>query len=432
MKRVEVEIDTFGMRQALPSRIELNTPRTRRLGGSLALPNAARVQRGFCCVIAFRQACVAVVCLAAAVSVNAAERIDPARQLRGGAFVRALDRPLSVNRERVGIRELLERLSAESKVAIVLDRRVDPGSSIQAQLPLSSLRANLEAIAGQAGAVVRTVGDTVIVGPEDNLGLLRTLCVLRGIEFDALGEAAERRKFELARTFSFAWDDLERPADLVQRIAQDAELEVAEWELVPHDLWAHGVVVNMTAIEALSWVLVQYDLTFEWTGAATGVRIIPLEGTVAVTRDHPIRRIAPEEAARRVQERFPSREIAVKDRMLVATGLVEEHDAIAKLARGEDPDAAPRTVKQALLVNRRFSLRVVRQPAEAIFQSLQGDGGVDLRIDRDALSTAGVDVSQKISLEVTQATIEKLMDAICEPLGTTYAVDGETVSVPAP
>ena len=299
-------------------------------------------------------------------------------------------------------------------------------------MPPSTFRAALQAIAGQVDAVVRIVGDTVIIGPEDNLGLLRTVCVLRGLEFDALGEAVERRKFELARPLTIAWDDLERPADMVQRIAIDANLEVAGLELVPHDLWGRGVVMRMTATEALSWVLVQYGLTFEWTEAATGVEIVPLKGTVAVTREHSIHRLAPDEALQRAEERFPNLDIHLQESVLVATGLIEQHDVIAALARGEDPDAGPKVVNLGSLRRRRFSLRVVRKPAAAVFRSLAENGAVDLRVDKSALQAEGVDVSEKISLEVKQATITELMEAICEPLGAKFAVKGETVYVPAP
>jgi hypothetical protein len=74
---------------------------------------------------------------------------------------------------------------------------------------------------------------------------------------------------------------------------------------------------------------------------------------------------------------------------------------------------------------------VVRQPAAAVFRSL-ASSHVDVRVDEQALTALGVDVGLKISIEVKQATIGELMDAICEPLQATYHIDGETVYVPAP
>jgi hypothetical protein len=378
-----------------------------------------------------RVPCLLISILFAVATACGGEPIDPHALLRGSEFVRALDQPLSIDREKVAVRELLERLQDERRVAIVLDRRIDPGRTIDARLPAMSFRSAVESIARRADAVARVVGDTLIVGPENNTGQLRTICVLRGLELDAFGDALGGRRFQLARTHTFAWDDLERPTDLVQRIAAQFDLQVAGLELVPHDLWAHGMIIEMTPTEALSWVLAQYDLTFEWTDVGKGVRIIPLSGVVAVTREHPIRRITALEALQRVNERFPELETRVDGKTLIATGLVEQHDVIAVLARGDDPDATPRTVKFGPLEKRRFTLRVVRQPASAVFATLQ-KREVDIRIDEVALIAVNVDLEQKISLDIKQATISELLEAICEPLGATFAVDGETVHVPAP
>lgn len=350
--------------------------------------------------------------------------------LRGSAFVRELDKPLSIDRERAELRPLLDRLAEDRRIAIVLDRRVDPGMTIAARFPPATVRDTIDAIARQADAVVRIVGDTVVVGPESGIGRLRTVCILRGLEFDALADVPGRRRFALAATHSLAWDDLDRPADLVERIAQRAELTVAGLEQVPHDLWARGAIVEMTATEALSWVLGQYDLTFEWTGVADGIRIVPLSGVVAVTKEHPVRRIDADEALQRVRARFPDLEVRIDGKTLVATGLIEQQDAIARIAQGENPDAPRRAVQFESLAKRRITLRVVRKPASAVLAKLQ-ESGVDIQIDDAALRAADVDLDQKISLEVKQATIEAVLEAICRPVGASYSVDGETVHIPA-
>jgi hypothetical protein len=124
-------------------------------------------------------------------------------------------------------------------------------------------------------------------------------------------------------------------------------------------------------------------------------------------------------------------EAHIDGRAIVATGLIEQHDAVAALARGDDPDAPPRAVKFGPLAQRRFTLRVVRQPASAVLQKLQ-DSEVDIHIDAAALTAANVDLGRKISLETKQATISELLDAICTPVGATYSVDGETIHIPAP
>jgi hypothetical protein len=368
--------------------------------------------------------------LALGTAAFANDAVTPDRYLRGGAFTRELDKPLSVSREKAELRPLLERVSGERRIAIVLDRRIDPGLAIDAQLPPATVRASIDDIARRAGAIARVVGNTLIVGPESNLGLLRTICLLRGLELEEFGEALGGRRFQLARTHTVAWDDLERPADLLLRIAEQAELQVAGIELVPHDLWGHGVLVELTAAEAISWVLSQYDLAFRWLDAGRGIEIVAFPESVAVTKDLPVRRIKPEEALRRVQERFPEIETQLEGQTLTATGLVEQLEAVAALARGENPDAAQRPVAFGKLANRRLTLSVVRKPASAVLNTLKMNG-IDIQIDETTLKALMIDLSTKVSLDLKQATIAEVMQAVCEPAGTTFEVDGETVHVPA-
>jgi len=368
--------------------------------------------------------------LALATVTRAGEPVADDQFLHGSEFTRELDKPLSVSREQAELRPLLERLSGERRVAIVLDRRIDPSLSIDAQLPPLTVHTAIDEIARRAGAIVRIVGNTLIVGPERNLGQLRTICVLRGLELDEFGEALGGRQFQLSRTQTVSWGDLERPADLVQRIAEQAELSIAGIELVPHDLWGHGLIVEMTANEAVSWILLQYDLTFRWTDAGLGIQVVPLAESVAVTKDLPVRRIAPNEVLRRVRERYPEMETRMNGRTLSATGLIEQLEVVAALARGDNPDAPQRAVEFGPLANRRLTLRVVRKPAAAVFNSLK-EHGIDIRIDEAALQAGMIDLNDKVSLDLKQATIAEAMQAICEPVGVTFEVAGEAVHVPS-
>ncbi|MFO1096326.1 MAG: hypothetical protein U0992_23935 [Planctomycetaceae bacterium] len=374
-----------------------------------------------------------VACLGVATILNVAAQAEPPKTnelRRGSAFVRELDKPLGVNRDRVELRELLDRLSEERKLAIVLDRRVDPSCRINVKTPPLRVQEAIESIARQAGATTRIVGNTIVVGPESGIGSLRTVCLLRGLEVDDLGAAAKGRRFELSRTITLAWEDLDRPSDLVSRIAEQAHLRVMDMELIPHDLWARGCIVEMTPIEALSWILGQYDLTFEWIDAAEGVRIVPITGAVTVTKEHPVRGIQPDEALRRVTERYPDVAARLDGKKIIATGLIEQQDAISKIARGENPDAKPKPLKFDSLAKQRLTLRVANTSAASVLQKLQ-ESGIDIQIDQNALQTANVNLNGEIKFDLKDATIAAVMRAICEPVGATFSVDGETVHVPA-
>lgn len=361
-------------------------------------------------------------------AVSTAQESDRQEFRTGSDFRHELEQPVTVTRSDVELRPLLARLSADRSVAIVLDRRIDPGRKIDANLPPMSLLSAIAQIAAQADATVSVLGDTVFIGPPESARKLRTLCVLRAMELDRFGDQIGRREFELAQTHAFAWDDLDRPSDLLLRAAQRSALTVDGLDQIPHDLWAGGTMVGVTPTEALSLILIQFDLTFEWTGAAEGIRLVPVPRAVAVERTHAVRNITPAAARDRVLNRFPDIEVDIGERELTAVATVEQHEDIELLARGEDPDERNQDRGFGPIARRRFTLTVVRKPAGAVIKTLQVNG-VDVTYDAEALSDAGVDLSTKVSLDLKQASVDELFQALCEPLGLEYEINGEEITL---
>jgi hypothetical protein len=360
-------------------------------------------------------------------SLSAAQESDRPDFRTGSAFRRELAQPVTVTRSDVELRPLLARLGADRGIAIVLDRRIDPGRRLDANLPPMKLLSAIRQIAAQAEASVSVIGDTVYIGPSESTGKLRTLCVLREMELDAFADQLGPREFELAQIHTFAWDDLDRPVDLLLRAAQRSVLGVDGLDQIPHDLWAGGTMAGVTPVEALSLVLIQFDLTFEWTGAAEGIRLVPVPRLVAVERTHPIRTITPAAARERVLERFPDLIVDVVGRELTVLATVEQHEAIELLARGQNPEEEE-DAGFGPIARRRFTLTVVRKPAGSVIRTLQVNG-VKVSYDAETLSAAGIDLTTKISLDLKQATVDELFQALCDPLGLEYEIDGEEITL---
>lgn len=353
---------------------------------------------------------------------------DDVRYLAGSSFQRELEKPISTTLSRAELRSFLRTLSAERRVAILLDRRIDPGTEIDANLPPSEFQEALRTIAVQAGGGVSVVGDTVYVGPRTSTGIVRTVVALREAELGEMSDRLGRREFELAENHTFAWDDLERPADLLLRIAQRYGLTVEGIEHVPHDLWSGSTMTGVTAVEALSLILIQFDLTFEWIGDADGVRVGILPDEIVIPRQHTVRGTTPQRARASLLEHFPDLEFDFRGRTIDVVATIEQHEAIAVLARGGSiDDTESGNVDFGPLARRRFQrLRVVRQPLAAVFQTLSANG-VAIEFDADELEAAGIDLLEKISIEITDATVDQLFEALCTPVGLAFEVRDETV-----
>ncbi|REJ92799.1 MAG: hypothetical protein DWQ34_11305 [Planctomycetota bacterium] len=347
----------------------------------------------------------------------------------GTAFRNELRKPIAIDRDDAELRPLLHRLRADREIALLLDRRIDPSREFDIHLAPVRLHSALEAIAEQADVGVSIVGSTVYFGPHEAAGALRTVIALRESELEQFSERLGRREFELTRTSTVRWSDLARPADLIRQTGEKVSLSVEDLDQIPHDLWAAGEMAGVTPVEALSLLLIQFDLTFEWTGPATGVRIIPLPRQVGITRVHTVRGVEVDEALERIRDRFPEMSIEREGAELRVDGTVEQHEQIAVLARGGNPDAEQDdAVDFGPLGRRRFTFKVLRQPAGAVLKTLEVNG-LDLVYDLESFTAAGIDLNQKISFDLNQATPDELFSRICAPLNLEYEIDGETITL---
>ena len=97
--------------------------------------------------------------------------------LTGKAFQQILKEPLSVTWSQVDLRTVSRRLEENRKVALLVDRRLDPSATLDFRaddLPLDELFARLAQV---RGGVARVVGNTVYLGPGNEVsdGLARRL-----------------------------------------------------------------------------------------------------------------------------------------------------------------------------------------------------------------------------------------------------------------
>ena len=344
-------------------------------------------------------------------------------------FESALADTLSAAWSNVSLRHVLHRLAETQRVAILLDRRIDPGQDVLVANEGASLSEVLAAIATGAEAGVSVVGNTVYVGPPEAAAKLRTLVELRSDELrDDSFRAPGGRKMSLFALRNFAWSDLDPPQALVERISRERRLTIDDRDLVPHDLWAAATLPECSTIEALSLVLIQFDRTFEWTDGAAGVRIVPAPRAASIERTYEPRRMRAEAAAKQWQEALPGLDARAEGRRVIVRGTAEEHDAVDRLLRPRaerlSPKAAP---AEAPLSNRRLTLRY-RGRADALIATLRKNG-IGVEFDAEQLAAAGVDLGGVIEMDVKEATVETFFDALCKQLGLDYAMDQSTVTL---
>ncbi len=372
---------------------------------------------------------------------NSATADDPASFLTGPTFRKALEQPVSGTwgGNDVNLRTILRAIAEARQVAVLPDRRIDPTGNRQATAAGEPLGDFLERFAAGSNAGIAVVGNTVYLGPPVATAKLRTLVSLRTQELFDKSTIPDGRRSALTRGITFRWDDLSRPAEVLMRLSEQYGLGIEGQELVPHDLWGEALLPDADAIEALSLVLIQFDLTFAWLDHGKAVRIERVPSRVAIERAHqPSRRMSAEAAVADWKEKIPGLEARVEKGKVLVNGTEELHDLVERVRRGgtvPDKSAAGDGPPRKPLKFERYTLRMKNQPASALLKELgtPAQGQLIFEYNADEFKAAGINLDKLISLEVKKATIEELLKATLDPLGVTFEIVDRTVKLkPAP
>src|SRR5262245_30573367 len=379
--------------------------------------------------------------LASVVLVCALENVAAADEsikfATGPAVRRALEQPISGawGGSDVNLRTILREIEGARHVAILLDRRIDPTASLRADAGGEMLGDFLERLAAISNSGAVLVGNTFYLGPAATASKLRTLVAFRTTELSAKGEIPAGRRGELVRATTVRWNDLDRPADVLTRLAEQYQLKIDGLDLVPHDLWGGAVLPEAGAAEAFSLVLIQFDLTFAWIDHGKGVRIEHLPERVAVERVHPPSSgMSASAALDKWKEKLPDLDARIEKGKIVVTGTLEVHELVDRLRRGgslpektasrEGPPLKP-------LKFERYTLKMKNTPASALLKELgtPARGKLVFEFDSERFKAAGIDLNKLVSFEVKNATIEELLKATFEPLHVEFEIVDRTVKL---
>lgn len=372
-------------------------------------------------------ASVALVVTAATTNRTVLTAAEPARFATGSDFRHQLNLPLLANRGRVPLGEMLDHLASDRRVALLIDRRVDPDQLIDVDVRAPYFDAAISDLLQPLGAGVSVVADTLYIGPLAAAQTLRTRILLSERQLDGLIAGDIKRQFDLARRLPVRWNPLSTPREILSTIAQRYGLELPNADEIPYDLWAEGGIAHANAVEALSLIVTQFGLDLHWVSAKE-VRFVPQDPRPLIRSEHVFPGLTIEQALDKVRERFPELLIEAGAEKLAVTGRIEEQEAVSELLGNRAPRKPAAAVARGTLANRRFSLRMIDRPFLELVSVLQKQG-IQVEYDAAALERAGVDLNRRMTVELENAPIQKLLSEACGPLQLDYRVDGTTIEL---
>ena len=349
--------------------------------------------------------------------------------LTGEPFRHALKTPIpGVTWNGTPLRRVIREFAETSKISIIRDRRIDPTKTVTLSLNNQTRREILAAIAQSVDAEMRIVGHVVYLGPPEAAGPIRTLAAIRAEESSPVHKNQRPSARDRLPRRTIRWADLSEPRKIVERIADEFGLNLANPDEIPHDLWEGATLSEMTAAEMLTVVLIQFDLTFA-TDEPGVIRLIPLPDSpekIALVRSYTVPP-AKREALEAWKKSTKDVTIQQSGSRVTLRARLEKHEDLARLLSGNptEDNADPKPTV-APLERRRFTLTVTGVPARAIMNQLEASG-ITFEYDAAALKQAEIDFATPVTMDLQAASPETFLAAIFDPLGLDFEFSGTNV-----
>lgn len=353
---------------------------------------------------------------------------DRVTYVTGSALNQKLQTKLSVTWNRFELREALQSLQKNSSVSIWLDRRVNPNQKISLTSKDLTIQSLLQEIATLTGTQLALHEKFVYLGPPHPTGVLRTLIKLKEEESRQLRDQFPgQQQFALLKDNTLQWDDLTPPQSLLRKIAEEYTVDLENPEIVPHDLWAGGTLPRCSFEQQLLFILIQFDLSYEWKEPGVRLELVPLPENIRLTREYRVpnalREILEEALAKsgQVEWKFLSKS------RLEMSGSLEQHEwlkGVLSPKKVRPNTASPQN--QEKLAQRRFTISQKGVPVHLVMGELEKNG-IQFEYDPGELEKAEIQLKSKVDLSLDKAEPDQLFTQLFGPLGLKFEINGNNV-----
>lgn len=302
-----------------------------------------------------------------------------------GPASEALATPVTADWTGLPLRQAAVRLSEIGGIAVVVDRRLDPDTSISLHASADPLDDVLARVADAARADVAVYAGHVRLVPRGGAAALAAAERDRVAELNRLGKVL---RDIVEKKDAWSWPEGAVPHDLLTAAAAEAGIEIEALEHLPHDHFPAARLPAGTLADRLDLLLAHFDRRVGWTPIPRR----PDEQPAFLLVDLPAGTAAPPPAPPKPSPRPPR-------------------------APGR-----PASTTYTL---------TVAAPLDELLTTLAGRFGLTLDLDRAALTRAGVAPAEIVRLELKDVSREQLLEAICKPRGLAWRIEGDALSISA-
>jgi hypothetical protein len=318
---------------------------------------------------------------------------------------------------------VLERLGSTQGVTIWLDRRVNSQQQVDARHSNATIRAILEQTTTEHALGWSLFGEIIHVGPPEAANDLATLAARVRQSLD--NTPADYRNRWLT-TEPASWPRLSVPREILSQWFATAEIKFTNPEALPHDLWDAYSLPPMSLADRVVLLLIGFDATCEISPNGRSCQIVPIKRPVLITQKHNAGNRSQEVIAAFQGEK--NVEIHRGGRQLTVTGRWEDQQRVANIIAGNDP-RKPTQNQRLRESQQRFSLKLENQTVGKVIDQLAAQLGLNVVWEQQLLA-GNIDLRQtRISCEVTNGDLNKLLESVLAPAGLSYRLSGTELKI---
>lgn len=343
---------------------------------------------------------------------------DNVKRLTGSEFQTALDQIVTIRWAEIELREATERLANLHNISTFLDRRIDPDQTIEFNAADVTLLHSFQALADSRKFGVGYFGGVVYLGPAPTASRLATAAAIRAGE---ISELPMKWRSRLSVSKPLKWQEPGKPRELIRELASAVELKVVDLDdRIPHDVWASGNLPSMSWSDRMSLLLSGFDLTFVLDTNTSTLRLVPIPESVQVTKAFAVKgAVGP--IAQRIKAKHPDLTIEGRDSKIRVTGRAELVDQVGRELGRKSPPKEVRKPSEPL-----YDLRVTMKTFNDLTREIARQSGYELTI---APTVPAAKLEQRVTLEVKDATLEKLIQIACKQAGLNCRISDKQIEI---
>ena len=213
------------------------------------------------------------------------------------------------------LRDRLVAFSEAEKIAVMLDRRIDPSTLMNLGVENRTLEQIFWRVGREAEIGVCRIEDCYYFGPVDTV-------VVLPIALDTLSRQAKkvRRRSNVKWTIKRAvrTGPIVATKALIEAIADKHGFSVNGLHELPHDLWYEVSLPPMSVIGQMQLMLAGFGKTFEIDSDGKSITIIDFPKIESAKREFSVSQRP--ENSKQLAEQFPDLKISFRSKAVVATG----------------------------------------------------------------------------------------------------------------